>query len=365
MSMIYSIEDKNSQHQAQALTVTVIRIHWIARKPTPYNNFLLRSISADPEIDLNVHFIHNWMPNHPWQEELSQEFSSRVFHKSAGLDRHLLQVALRESQSFFILGGFWFDSTVIALAQLLGVLKRPFALWTDTPNVKKQRWFIKRVGRDILLKQYFIHAYRIMGTGNIALQALEQMGCPSHKLVNFPFFVDLEQLKPTYDTNQSINKPLVFVSSGRLDNAHKGYDLAISALGLARQRTNAEFIYRIAGTGKDEQCLRALAEKHEIADRVEFLGWLESSQIREFYRSGHVLLHPSHFDPFPVSVLEAMAAGLAVIGSDQAGSVVERVNPGKNGFIHQAGNMQDLADKIVQLLTVPDQVLKLGVNLDC
>lgn len=336
----------------------MISINWIAKKPTLYNNFLFNAVSGDSAFDLTVHFIEKWDSNHPWQEEIKQDFPSRVFEKRSGLDWNLLQLALRETQTFFILGGFWFNPTVIALTYLLTVLKRPFALWTDTPNVKKQRQLFKRLGRNILLKHYFRNAHRVMGTGEVALRALEQTGCPYGKLVNFPFFVDLERFKPPID--RKVKEPVVLVSSGRLDNSHKGYDLAIRALSVLKQRSGCEFTYRIAGTGKDEQQLRTLVEQGGIAKNVEFVGWVEDSQLRDFYRSGHIFLHPSHFDPFPVSVLEAMASGLAVVGSDQAGSIVERIISGKNGLVHRSNDVEDLATKLSYLIGSPDEVLRLG-----
>lgn len=336
----------------------MVKIHWLARKPNPYNNYLFGAVSADPEIDLKVHFMQHLNQNHPWKQEIRQDFNSRVFETIAGLDRELLLNTLREPQSFFILGGFWYDPTVIVIAQCLSILGRPFALWTDTPNISKQRQIFKRQMRDLLLSTYFKNAYRIMGTGEVALKSLEQIGCPRHKLVNFPFFVDLEKFKPP--VRRVINAPLVFLSSGRLDNAHKGYDLAIEALGLVKQRTGYNFVYRIAGTGKDEKQLRALVKQYDLEDRVEFVGWLEDEELNSFYHSGHVLLHPSHFDPFPVSVLEAMAAGLTVVGSDQAGSVVERIVSGENGLVHRCGDVEDLADKIVFLLQNPTEVIRFG-----
>jgi glycosyltransferase involved in cell wall biosynthesis len=187
-----------------------------------------------------------------------------------------------------------------------------------------------------------------MGTGAPAVAALAQMGCPTEKLVNFPFVVDLDTFRPSSAPPPAggAGAPLVFLSSGRLSNALKGYDLAIKALALVRQRTGLDFRYRLAGDGPDKESLQALARTSGIEDRVEFAGWLEPSQLPDFYRSGQLFLHPSHFDPFPNAVLEAMASGLVVIGSELAGSVADRIVDGKNGFIHRANNVEDLAARI-------------------
>ena len=56
-------------------------------------------------------------------------------------------------------------------------------------------------------------------------------------------------------------RPVVFLSSGLIDNAHKGHDVAVRALALPAQRGDRAFEYRIA-VGADEAALRKLAERY-------------------------------------------------------------------------------------------------------
>ncbi len=65
-------------------------------------------------------------------------------------------------------------------------------------------------------------------------------------------------------------------------------------------------------------------------------------------------------DPFPVAVLEAMAAGLPVIGSDMAGSVVERVKNGENGFVISSTDVEGLAESIIKFIINPSLVENMG-----
>lgn len=61
-----------------------------------------------------------------------------------------------------------------------------------------------------------------------------------------------------------------------------------------------------------------------------------------------------------MAVLEAMAAGMVVLGSAASGSVRDRVANGVNGFIHSAGNVQELADQIVNLMKNPGNISMIG-----
>jgi glycosyltransferase involved in cell wall biosynthesis len=91
------------------------------------------------------------------------------------------------------------------------------------------------------------------------------------------------------------------------------------------------------------------------------LGWLEPEETKSLYRKSHVLIHPSPVhDPFPNAVLEAMAAGLVVVGSDMSGSAVDRIEHGINGLLHRAGDVQELSEQLICLLTQPDRIAEMG-----
>ena len=74
----------------------------------------------------------------------------------------------------------------------------------------------------------------------------------------------------------------------------------------------------VVGTGPHEKPLRAQAQRLGIAARVEFTGWLDndSSRLRDLYETSSLFVFTSHAENFPVVLLEAMAAGLAIIAAD-------------------------------------------------
>jgi glycosyltransferase involved in cell wall biosynthesis len=337
------------------------KLHWICWVPTHYNDFLFRSLAADPSIDLTVHFIESRVPSHPWKAQLARGFRSRTYHRIVGLDWHLLSLAARDKSSFFVIGG-WHEPTIMAVINMLIVRHRPFAIWTDTPDVYRDRPVLKAVLRTIWLRRIFAHARYLMGTGLPALSILEQIGGPKNKLVNFPYFVDLNTFTPASESkNTNPSSPTIFLSSGRLVNSHKGYDIAIKALSsVASSIQSTHFIYKIAGSGPDREILEDLAKNLGILENLKFLGWLEPNELSDFYKSGDIFIHPSHFDPYGVAVLEAMASGIPVIGSNKAGSVIDRIQHMKNGLIHCANDIDDLSEKISYVFSDYKQVQAMG-----
>lgn len=327
-------------------------LHWLAVQPTPYNDHLFRAIASQSGLELTVHYCRKTFTSHPWKSRLASGYRSRVHRFGAQVDPRLLRLAATDSSSYFVVAG-WGDLTKCAVLTLLARRRRPFAIWTDTPDLSQRPWPMRWI-RPTWLSWLFRRAHRVMGTGRPGTKALEAMGCPAEKLVNFPFFVDLGALAPpAEDKTGGGDEPVRLVSAGRLDVTHKGWDLALRALGrLTADEFVPAFEYWIAGTGPDEEELRRLTVEMGLQGRVHFLGWTEPDDLVDLYHRADALVHPARYDPFPVTVLEAMAAGLPVLGSRAAGSIRDRVEDGVSGFTHESGSVDELTECLRSFLTV-------------
>jgi glycosyltransferase involved in cell wall biosynthesis len=206
--------------------------------------------------------------------------------------------------------------------------------------------------RRCFYRLVFARAGTVMTTGKPGVDAYLALGCPGTKLVTMPFFVDLPALAQ-YEAIQrkfAAVGPFVFVAAGQLVH-RKGYDIAVNALGLLKKKTAASFRLLILGDGPERRALEALSRTNGVEQEVTVVGWQEPDEVRRILSESHVFVHPARQDPFPVAVLEAMASGLPVLGSDAAGSVRDRVVPGRNGFIHARGDAEALADQMLKVLS--------------
>jgi glycosyltransferase involved in cell wall biosynthesis len=336
------------------------RVHWLSWQPMPFNDYLFQNLAKDPNIDLVVHFRSKTLASHPWKSGLGCGYSARYYATVCGVDWHLMLTALKERHAFVVIAG-WDHLTSQLLLTSLRLLGRSYALWTDTPNMRR-RSLLHGYLRRRWLRWLFAAAVRILVTGKLGAANLIEMGAPAERVVDFPFFVDLAAYeRPDHPAERSANRPVRFVSSGRISNAIKGHDIALRALALAARSTDVPFEYYIAGSGPDEAALRALACALELEGRVKCLGWLEPDRLAALYSECDVLIHPSRvLDAFPAAVLEAMAASLVVLGSDASGSVLDRVEHGVNGFIHPAGDFEALAEHISFLLRHPERITDMG-----
>jgi glycosyltransferase involved in cell wall biosynthesis len=87
-----------------------------------------------------------------------------------------------------------------------------------------------------------------------------------------------------------------------------------------------------------------------VRDRVEFLG--RRTDIPEILSQAHVFALATHWEGFPLSILEAMRAGLPVIAS-KVGGVPEAVTDGATGFLVESGDTASFREKLDRLVAQP------------
>lgn len=135
----------------------------------------------------------------------------------------------------------------------------------------------------------------------------------------------------------------------------KGVATSIRAFAiLQKQFPQAELM--IAGKGPLQPQLELLARQLHISNKVHFCGFLSQEELRSLYSSCHLFVHPSETpsdqdqEGVPNSILEAMATGLAVVGT-RHGGIPEAVQHGRTGLLVDEGDFVALADAIATILS--------------
>ena len=113
----------------------------------------------------------------------------------------------------------------------------------------------------------------------------------------------------------------------------------------------------ILGSGPDEHKLRQLASELGIAERVYWAGSV--TPIAAYLSRAEIAALTSDSEGFATAIVEAMAAGLPVVAT-QVGGAAEAIVSGQNGVLVEAGNYQQLAQELNQLLADPDLRQALG-----
>lgn len=136
------------------------------------------------------------------------------------------------------------------------------------------------------------------------------------------------------------------VAMGRL-TYQKGFDLLVRAFARLAAGSPDPWRLLVLGDGEDRGKLEALAVGMGVADRVEFRGCVENPAA--VLAESEIFVLSSRYEGFPNALLEAMAAGMAVIAADCPSGPSEIIEPEVNGVLAPPENVQALASALGRL----------------
>jgi glycosyltransferase involved in cell wall biosynthesis len=115
---------------------------------------------------------------------------------------------------------------------------------------------------------------------------------------------------------------------------------------------------RLGGDGELEQA-GAAAKSLGLGERVELLGWVGPADKPHLLGTATVYALPSYHEGLPMSVLEAMAAGMPVV-TTPVGGIPEAVTDGVEGFLIQPGDIDALRERLQRLLSDSELARRMG-----
>jgi glycosyltransferase involved in cell wall biosynthesis len=157
---------------------------------------------------------------------------------------------------------------------------------------------------------------------------------------------------------QSDLKTLNILFLGRLGKNKGTYDILKIIPKVVESNPNVRFLF--AGDG-DVKAIAEQAFKDKIDKNVKLLGWVSGNQKYELLGSGYMLLLPSYYESFGISIIEAMASGMPVIASN-VGAIPEIIKHGYNGFIIEPGDIDGLYKYIMLLLANKELAQQMGTR---
>ncbi len=164
----------------------------------------------------------------------------------------------------------------------------------------------------------FDHVDRFIAATEFSKEQLAAGGIPAERIAVKPNFTDVS------DTPRWIGgDDVLFV--GRL-TTEKG----VHTLLRAWPDVEGERVLRIAGDGPERSELEGMVGSEGI-QRVEFLGWLDQSEVDRLMRESAVLVVPSEwYEGFPTTIARALGMAVPVVGSDLGGvgEILRTVDPG-------------------------------------
>jgi len=240
---------------------------------------------------------------------------------------------------------------------------------TGKPVVTTVHFTFERLGRSKLLRRMnqvsFTFYKRIFAISDAVKQSiLDHCSVPEESVVVLRSGVDFTRIRPADPDLRArarqqlgiAEDELVIGSVGRLKKI-KGYDLLIDAVAQLRADFPSTRLV-LVGDGPEMARLQQQAAERRIDNAVIFAG--TQKEPGAFLASFDIFVLPSLFEGLGLSIVEAMMAGLPVVGST-AGGIPEVVSHGSSGLLFEAGNSSDLASCLHELIRSPELRRRLAV----
>jgi len=150
--------------------------------------------------------------------------------------------------------------------------------------------------------------------------------------------------------NYSLDGKFKILILGRLVHNIKGQHILLEAL---TKMDTSNLVVDIIGEGASEAYLKDLCTKYQLIHCVNFLGLKGPEYLNDHLRDYDLLIQPSLFEGFGLTIVEALFAKVPVLVSAIQGPL-EVINNGEFGYTFESENSTDLASKLQEVINQYD-----------
>ena len=158
--------------------------------------------------------------------------------------------------------------------------------------------------------------------------------------------IDRECYKPDTSVLKYTEPTILYL--GRIKK-YKSVQHLVRALQLVKEKIPTARI-KIVGAGDYLKELKTLVDTLGLKNDVEFPGFVSQAEKVEILRRSHVAVLPSLKEGWGLTNIEANAVGTTVVAANSPG-LRDSVQDGQTGFLYEYGNVEQLADKLLMILT--------------
>ena len=316
-----------------------MKVTWYTTAPSPHLVGLLDSVSEHPQMELQVVYLYEHFGERAWSAP-----AGRAPHRfliggpttsTVGRLRCCAAIAgiqQRDETDIAVVALSYMDPAAHLLSQRLRQATIPWVFYGEPPSVFSSRgrqWL-----RDMCIRKFLRSANGLIGVSERTCSRYSDHWGFKGPSTWAPYHRELSQFLRL--PRRVPGEVVRFLVVGDLI-PRKAPETALAAYSRLNGATELHFV----GDGPLKATLRK-AIGDSGAKGVSLKGRIGYGQIGEVMNSADVLVFPSRHDGFGMVTMEALAAGLPVIGSNRAMSVLQYIRPGHNGWIFPADDVDSL-----------------------
>ena len=334
-------------------------------EPMLYNMDIIHEVYEKTEYEFRYIYCDTGLTG---KDELKLPKNSFVCSGDAGSRKRQIRTQVGEFDPDFVVVNGYVGVEQTALIRNCQKKRIPYAIESDTQlNIPSNP--IKAILKKIYLKKRLHNdlCYGFPG-GTLQKENLVYYGIPEERNFIMPMCVSEKRLldeREKLPSKDELKKELGLANKykylfvGRLEEV-KNVRLLLEAFAEVKQKTN-DVSLLIVGDGSLKNELEQYAYDHQIRD-VVFAGYIVFPEIIKYYKVSDAFVLPSSYEPWGLVVNEAMTLDLPVIVSSDVGCRADLLEEGKNGFVFESGQKQDLVKKMESIKTDNDHKMSLAAK---
>ena len=243
--------------------------------------------------------------------------------------------------------------------------KVPVAFISDS-ELKRERPLVTELLKRFYVRNKFRKISYFLSVGDANESYYRQYGVKDRQLIRTSFPIDIKVFEEAYQDKEmhkasvrakyKIEEDTIVLSVvGKIEAFKRQQDIIMALKN--NELLGKKIALMIIGTGPNTNSLEALAEDIQNC-QIIFTGFVSPAELPAYYAATDIYVHPSEKDAHSLSISEAIYMGCPVLVSDRCGSYgpSDDVQEGKNGFVFECGNIDELRRQLNYLVKEPGLV---------
>lgn len=275
--------------------------------------------------------------------------------KTIFLYQGLISELRKEKPDLIIVSGFSPATIKVLLYKIAS--GTPYLIWNGSIENPGKKISIMTMIRQKLLCRF---SDGFISYGKMAAGYLQKLGAEQKRIVVATNTVDTTFFREeTQRLRKSHREPVtVFLVIGYLVPRKEMGDL-LEAVRLVAQ-SRKDFRVDILGEGTARGEMEEFVRKHHLDSIVNFHGFVQKGDLPVWLAQSSALLFQTGYDIWGLVVNEAMAAGVPVLSSPNAGATYDLIRDGENGFVVDFRNHAHAAKMLQWVMDHPEDTAEMG-----
>jgi glycosyltransferase involved in cell wall biosynthesis len=325
-----------------------------------------RELAKRPGIELFVMAFDSRGGTHAaFADDVAAGFECKLLTPEQTLDAKLIGSTVRDKHPQILVVPGWLHRPYVELATELSKAGVKIVVGMDTPMLMGRRAQAKQWVNRFRVGHFLKKADRVVVAGERAWQYARFLGVAEEQLRRGVYGIDFKAFAPLRARRACLpgGWPRRFIYSGRYMD-FKGIDVMLAAYERYRATcapgdggANGAWSLSCCGIGPKAGAIAAHA-----GSGVTDHGFVQPSAMPEMLVEHGAFVLPSLFDPWPLVIVEAAAAGLPILCTEACGSAVEVVRSHYNGIVVGSGDVSALAAGMRWMHEHADRLAEMGAR---